>query len=222
LGDFEFIEIKRLSPYTFQTFRFDCDEIKWLPPKTYKRRFRPIVGDHIHQGIAISLNGEPLIMRDRNMTEPIPYEDFHATCPNPPKYAYIKKWYHTGIHTHCDNILHIHPWSAPKQLRVTGKDVTLDMWFESVGIQMGSLSNRLRMPGDIYRTWTLEYYVHVDDEHPVMITQNAEKMANLWLVDHHAFIKLYVGEAPEKNKDVLNYYSKSKFKNKYPRRNIYI
>lgn len=218
LDDFEFIEVQEESAYSFKTYYTDCA----LPHSPYKvtRRFRPVVGDHIHQGIAISIDGSPYIMRDRNLTEPVPYEDFKAMCPNPPIYAYTKQWYHTGVHTHCDNIVHIHPWSAPKQLRVEGKSVTLKMWFESVGIEVGSLTNTLRIPGDprgFRDKWILEYYVHVNDEYPAFKTKNVEEMANLWLVDHHAFIKLYIGTSPEKHYEVLNYYSKSKF-GKYPKR----
>jgi hypothetical protein len=220
LEDFEFIEIKDESPYSFQTYRFDCT----MPytPYSSKRRFRPIVGDHVHQGIAISVDGKPYTLRDRNLTEPVPYEDFKPSdsCPNPPRYAYIKQWYHTGVHTHCDNIIHIHPWSAPKKLRVEGKDVTFKLWMESVGIEVGSLTNVLRVPGDprgFRDGWTLEYYAHVNDEQPAFTTKNVEEMANLWLVDHHAFIKLYLGSSPEKQYEVLNYYSKSKF-GEYPNR----
>ena len=70
----------------------------------------------------------------------------HPILVYPPKYAYTKQWFHSGVHTHCDNIIHVHPWSAPRELRVEGKSVTLGTWFESVGIAVSSLENKLRMP----------------------------------------------------------------------------
>jgi hypothetical protein len=188
----------------------------------WRLEYRPLVGDHIHVGIVVRVNGVDVTLRDRNTTEYVAYEDFPATCSNPPEYAYVKKWYHTGVHTHCDNIIHVHPWSAPRQLRVTGKDVTLGMWFESVGIDVGSLTNSLRIPGyDYMDMWVLEYYASVKDSVPSFRTINVHEMENVWLVDHHGFIKLYrVGDAePGKDMKVLNFYSKSKIGSKYPSRN---
>lgn len=220
---FAVAEMKKESPFTFNTYKmtfYNCN-YRYMYGGKWTLKYRPIVGDHLHIGIAIKINGELLTMRDRNLTEPIPYEDFHATCDHPPKYAYIKQWYHTGVHTHCDNIVHIHPWSAPRQLRVTGKDVTLGMWFESVGIEVGSTTNSLTIPGyDSANDWILQYFVNVTDTDPLLQTSSVEEMENLWLVDHHAFIKLFRGNEipPKKNMKVLRYYSKSKLPGGYPSR----
>ena len=206
--------------FTFNTRRMTLSTCNYMVMyKTkWSLQYRPIVGDHLHIGIAISIDGKELTMRDRNLTEPIPYEDFPATCSNPPEYAYIKQWYHTGVHTHCDNIIHIHPWSAPRKLRVTGKEVTLGTWFESVGISV--IDDKLRIPGYDYTTdWILDYYLNVTDKHPTFRIRNTEQIENLWLVDHHAFIKLYKGVAPDKNMKVLNFYSKSRVGD-YPSRYI--
>lgn len=215
---------KYQTPFTYRTTKITLSTCSYMFRTTEKWeiKYRPVVGDHIHLGIAVQLGGHLITLHDRNMSEPVPYEDFHPvdTCINPPKYAYIKKWYHTGVHTHCDNIIHVHPWSAPKQLRVEGKSVTLKMWFESVGIEVGSVENTLRIPGNpYYDEWVLEYYVHVNDEYPSLKTNSVEEMANLWLADHHAFIKLYRKNEniPKKDFSVLNYYSKSKI-GKYPSR----
>ena len=207
------------GPFTFNTHRITLNTCNYMVMYNTKwsLQYRPVVGDHLHIGIAISIDGKELTMRDRNLTEPIPYEDFQATCANPPEYAYIKQWYHTGVHTHCDNIIHVHPWSAPRKLRVTGKEVTLAMWFESVGISV--MGNQLRIPGHEYSDkWILDYYLNVTDKYPVFRTKNMEQIQNLWLVDHHSFIKLYKGVAPDKNTKVLNYYSKSRVGD-YPSRN---
>lgn len=215
---------KEQSPFTFRTTKITLDSCSYgfRATEKWNIKYRPLVGDHIHIGIAIMLDGHLITLHDRNMTEPVPYEDFHPinTCIDPPKYAYVKKWYHTGVHTHCDNIIHVHPWSAPRQLRVEGKAVTLKMWFESVGIEVGSVDNVLRIPGNpYYDDWQLEYYVHVNDEYPSLVTSSVEEMKNLWLVDHHAFVKLYRKDEDKPPKDfrVLDYYSKSKI-GKYPKR----
>jgi len=215
---------KEESPFTFRTTKITLNTCSYSFRTTekWKIKYRPLVGDHIHIGIAVQLGGHLITLHDRNMTEPVEYEDFHPvdSCINPPKHAYIKKWYHTGVHTHCDNIVHVHPWSAPRRLRVEGKDVTLKMWFESVGIEVGSIENKLRIPGNpYYDNWILEYYVHVNDEYPVLKTNSVEEMTNVWLVDHHAFIKLYRKNenVPEKDFSVLKFYSKSKI-GKYPKR----
>jgi len=220
---FAIAERKVSNSFTHYLQRFTLDQCKvlFIYGKQFDLKYRPVVGDHIHIGYSVSLFGHEIILKDRNMTQPVPYEEYKPIdeCISPPEYAYVKKWYHTGVHTHCDQIIHVHPWSAPKQLRVEGKDVTLKMWFESVGIEVGSLLNTLKIPGNpYYSDWTLEYYVNVTDENPALVTKNVDEMANLWLVDHHAFIKLYNGEVPDKNTRVLEYASVSKIGSKYPSR----
>jgi len=216
---------KRESPFTFNKVKLTLENCKYkiMFGGKWRIEYRPLVGDHIHLGIAIQIDGKKITMRDRNLTEPIRYEDFRPaeTCAHPPIYAYIKQWYHTGVHTHCDNIIHVHPWSAPRKLRVTGKEVTLAMWFESVGISV--VGGLIRIPGYEYRKdWVLDYYVNVTDNYPVLRTKNVNEMMNLWLVDHHGFIKLYQENenVPEKDFSVLKYYSKSKLEGNYPSRYI--
>lgn len=220
------VAMKKLSsPFTFDKVKMTLDNCKTKRVFGGKWRieYRPLVGDHIHVGVAIQIDGARLTMRDRNLTEPIPYEDFHPadSCVHPPAYAYIKQWFHTGVHTHCDNIIHVHPWSAPRKLRVTGKDVTLGTWFESVGISV--VGGLIRIPGYEYRhKWVLDYYVNVTDEFPSFRTASVEQMVNLWLVDHHGFIKLYQENEniPDKDYSVLKYYSKSKLGGIYPSRYV--
>jgi hypothetical protein len=95
------------------------------------------------------------------------------------------------------------------------------MWFESVGIEVGSTTNSLTIPGyDSANDWILQYFVNVTDTEPLLQTSSVEEMENLWLVDHHAFIKLFRGNEipPKKNMKVLRYYSKSKLPGGYPSR----
>ena len=186
----------------------------------WKMKYRPLVGDHIHLGYRIIYNGEDVIVRDRNLTEPIPYEMYPATCENPPEYAYIKQYYHTGVHTHCDGLIHVHPWSAPKDLRKEGRDVTLGMWFESVGITASSTGDGFRLPGHShYIHFNMAYFVHVNDEYPAFVTSNFESIVNLWLVDHHGGVILWSGDETKvpkfTSKKVLDYES---YPHDYPRR----
>jgi len=221
--EFALAERKIANSFSYYYQQFTLQQCKdlFLFGNKYELKYRPIVGDHIHIGYSISLFGHNMIMRDRNMTEPVEYEHYKPidTCRSPPEYAYIKKWYHTGVHTHCDQIIHIHPWSAPKQLRVEGKDVTLKMWFESVGIEVGSVLNTLRIPGNpYYNNWTLEYYVNVTDDNPSFVTRNVDEMSNLWLVDHQGYINLYNEVSLPKDNRVLGYPSVSKLGGHYPSR----
>jgi len=172
---------------------------------------RPIVGDHIHLQMVLSVNNHVYNFHDRNMSQRIPYEvdNYPVTCPNPGTYAYEKRWYHTGVHTHCDgNIVHVHPWSAPNQLRVEGRDVKLKLWFESVGIEVATNMSALKLPGDTHyiSDWNMEYYIHANDETPAFTTVDVEAMANLWLVDNHGEILLWSGgQRPQKQYQVLAY-----------------
>jgi hypothetical protein len=213
------------SPFSFRTYKLtnkNCEDItvygKWFV------KYRPVVGDHIHVGISIREEGEDLTLRDRKLVEPIPYEEYKPsdTCVHPPKYAYTKQWFHSGVHTHCDNIIHVHPWSAPRELRVEGKSVVLGTWFESVGISVDPEESMLRMPNSTYKQWTMEYYINVQDYYPSFTTTSVEAMVNLWLVDHHGYIKLYdsTSVAPPKDLKVLQYESVSRIGSKYPKRRI--
>ena len=179
--------------------------------KDWTFRERPIVGDHIHLGMVLSVNGEIFNFHDRNMSQPIPYEDYNITCPSPGNYAYEKRWYHNGVHTHCDgNIIHVHPWSAPDQLRIEGREVRLKMWFESVGMEVSPDKQALKLPGqeDYIYDWNMEYYINVTDKQAIYRTTSVEEIINFWLVDHHGEFLLWNGyDRPEKDYRVLDYKS---------------
>ncbi len=176
--------------------------------------YRPIFGDHIHLGYELNLNGKSITLRDHNMTHYVKYED-KPSCPNPPPYAYIKKWYHTGVHTHCDNIIHVHPFSAPRELRVEGRKVNLGIWFENVGIFYHPNSNRFEIPDHGMVHLELAYFVHVTDEKPAFQTNDPIKILNTWLVDHQGFVSLSDTKKWYKNDKVLKY---KKHPKNYPKR----
>lgn len=202
---------------SLRVFEKTCNETAFTGK--WKVKYRPLIGDHIHLGYRIVYNGEDVVVRDRNLTKPIPYEMYPATCKNPPEYAYIKQYYHTGVHTHCDGVIHVHPWSAPKDLRKEGRDVTLGMWFESVGITASSTENGFRLPGyQHYSNFNMAFFVNVEDNAPAFVTTNFESILNLWLVDHHGGVVLWNGDIediPKIDKKVLNYKS---YPHDYPKR----
>ena len=109
------------------------------------------------------------------------------------------------MHTHCDQIIHVHPFSAPRELRVEGRKANLGMWFENVGIFYHPSTNQFEIPGVGNVYLTLAYFVHVLDEYPALVTQDANEIQNLWLVDHQGFVALYNENRGLKNEKVLSY-----------------
>lgn len=102
---------------------------------------RPVVGDHIHMAVSFWIHGEPRTFaeHDREPLQSLSYEPPFGKDTNICKVqgdvAYQKVWPHAGVHTHCDGLIHVHPWSAPRSLRKEGLDVTLGLWFDQVGIE---------------------------------------------------------------------------------------
>ena len=98
---------------------------------------RPIAGDHIHSAISFYIGKTPLMepLHDREPSQKVPYEKKPDTCSVPGDIAYTKMWPHCGVHTHCDGLIHVHPWSAPASIRKEGLDVQLQLWFDQVGIE---------------------------------------------------------------------------------------
>lgn len=164
--------------------------------------YRPVFGDHIHLGYSMYINNTYLTMRDHNMTHDVPYET-GPSCSNAPPYAYRKIWYHTGVHTHCDQIIHVHPFSAPRELRVEGRKANLGMWFENVGIFLHG--DKFEIPGHGLIKLKMQYFVHVNDPFPALTTDDPNEIQNLWLVDHQGYVALYDKERGRVNKKVLSY-----------------
>tara|TARA_B110000008_G_scaffold153479_1_gene154592 strand:+ start:9186 stop:9977 length:792 start_codon:yes stop_codon:yes gene_type:complete len=113
----------------------------------YSLAARPLVGDHIHMAISFWVHGYPhkLAEHDRDPIqvqhyEP-PYFKNETVCHAPGNISYHKVWPHAGVHTHCDGLIHVHPWSAPRTLRKEGLDVQLGLWFDQVGIEYRELPN---------------------------------------------------------------------------------
>lgn len=102
---------------------------------------RPVVGDHIHMAISFWVHGIPRdhAEHDRDPIEALNYEPpfgkDNAICKKQGDISYQKLWPHAGVHTHCDGLIHVHPWSAPRTLRKEGLDVQLGLWFDQVGIE---------------------------------------------------------------------------------------
>mgnify|MGYP001171755964 CR=1 FL=1 len=180
-------------------FPENCSSV--TPPMTWQNSYwtlklRPIVGDHIHLLYKLYLDGKPVIFHDRNLSEKIAYEKAPEACPSSVDYAYKKSWYHTGVHSHCDRspsnggIIHVHPWSAPVQLRVEGRDVNLGMFFESVGIERSTMGKGFLINGK-YRKLKLAYYTNVNNNQYNYLTSDEREIQSLWLVDCHGGVILW-------------------------------
>lgn len=195
---------------------YDMKNCQYVAAKgQWNLKYRPVFGDHIHLGYALKIKNTFVTLRDHNMSHNVQYETNPPSCPNPPKYAYVKKWYHTGIHTHCDNIIHVHPFSAPRELRVEGRNVNLGIWFENVGIFYHPTSKVFEIPDHGFVKLFLAYYVHVNDQKPAFTTDDPIKILNTWLVDHQGFISLSDDNTNNKNTKVLKY---KKHPDNYPKR----
>jgi len=145
---------------------------------------RPVSGDHIHMAISIWIAGVARkAEHDRPYEEDIPYEKKENTCHVPGNIAYTKLWPHAGVHTHCDGIIHVHPWSAPLVLRREGRHVTLGMWFDQVGIeyrQPGSLTFRegRRYDNNATHQWRIAEYRCFNDGSYELYTEQFDR---IWL-----------------------------------------
>lgn len=193
------------GPFTTSVLDFfpsDCTSPK-PPPYMGKWQMlhRPIVGDHIHLLIKATIGGVPMIFHDRNLTETIPYETPPASsCSSDLPYAYKKAFYHTGVHSHCDSsatnggIIHVHPWSSPIKLRVEGKEVTLQMFFESVGIEHSTKNLGFLIQGKYYKL-QMEYYMDASLPYASFTTKDEEEIKYLWLSDCHGAVLLWDEES---------------------------
>lgn len=219
------------SPFTSEVkdfFPSDCDAEK-PPPYMGKWELlhRPITGDHIHILIKTTLDNIPIIFHDRNLTQIIPYETPPtSSCRSEVPYAYKKSFYHTGVHTHCDSsstnggIIHIHPWSSPIQLRVEGRQVTLQMFFESVGIEHSTKKLGFLINGKYYKL-NLEYYIDATNPFPSFTTNNEEEIKQLWLPDCHGALLLWdeASEKPEITREDIEFLKGKKcYPDNYPSR----
>jgi hypothetical protein len=176
----------------------------------FELKYRPLIGDHLHIGYILSLDGERIILHDRNITEPIPYEHKPHSCQG--NISYTKVFLHSGIHTHCDEIIHIHPWSAYTPLE--GRDVTLAEWFKSVKIEDYNHHDKGYKIRDKFYHLKMAYYENVRQEKPSLVSTDHQEISGLWLKDHHGMIVLFTGNQPEVTEEDIERVIKM---NKYPK-----
>lgn len=176
--------------------------IIWQGPRGWRLGERPVSGDHIHMSISIYTNGQEVLpQHDRPYKEDIPYEEKPKTCPEPGEVAYTKLWPHSGVHTHCDGLIHVHPWSAPRILRKEGLDVQLGLWFDQVGIRYRefptglSFRNGDRFDGNATHQWHLAEYICYKDAVPAKIYTS--KIDKVWLGHAYAAYILWFGHVDE-------------------------
>lgn len=147
---------------------------------------RPIVGDHIHMAMSIWTHGKPHVKaeHDRAPIETIEYESKPEICSINGTVAYEKVWPHAGVHTHCDGLIHVHPWSAPRVLRQEGTRVRMGLWFDQVGIRYREHPTSLAFPDGTRFTnnathqWRVAEYKCFRDARRTVYT---EQLDNIWL-----------------------------------------
>jgi hypothetical protein len=182
----------------------------------WELKYRPLSGDHIHMGYILYLDGERVILHDRNVTEDIAYDNKPAVCKVPGSIAYKKTNLHNGIHTHCDGIIHVHPWSA--YFPVEGRDVTLGKWFKSVGIEDYNHRKLGYLIRGKYYNLNVAYYPNVDKLEDVFLSEYSSTINGLWLKDCHGMVVLYDDIRPTvTQEDVDRVNSLSCFPNNYPK-----
>lgn len=202
--------------------RDDCDTSKYMgtSPESYWDIIeRPVIGDHVHLLYKVRVNNKNIIFHDRNLTETIAYESGPTACPSSLPYAYQKQWFHTGVHSHCDSpgIIHVHPWSAPIGLRKEGRDVTLGLFFESVGIERSTKGLGFKINGK-YEKMNLAYYTN-SKRTTGFLTQDETEIENLWLVDCHGIVLLWSDDSvmPDVGDDEIEFLKTFKcYPNNYP------
>ena len=108
-----------------------------------------------------------LYEHDRPVHQPIPYEIGPTKqCLSKDPNAYTKIWPHSGIHTHCDGIIHIHPWSAPFAWRLEGKRVVMAAFFDAIGVRYYETPLRLEFedgtsfPNNKTHAWRMDLRVN--------------------------------------------------------------
>jgi len=160
---------------------------------------RPIAGDHIHMAMSIWINGVARqAEHDRPYEEDIPYEQKEDSCRVPGNVAYTKLWPHAGVHTHCDGIIHVHPWSAPHVLRHEGRQLTLGMWFDQVGIEYRrqglSFDNGHRYDNNATHKWRVAEYTCFKRTSYTLYTEQFDR---IWLGHAYGSYVVWYGQTKE-------------------------
>ena len=156
---------------------------------------RPISGDHIHMAMSIWVNGVARqAEHDRPIKQDIPYENKGNMCTYPGNIAYSKVWPHVGVHTHCDGLIHVHPWSAPKAIRQEGRSTQLGLWFDQVGIQYMDSSfefeNGTRYTNNATHKWRIaEYTCYKDTNYNLY----EDRLDQIWLGYAYASYVMWYG-----------------------------
>lgn len=166
-----------------------------LTPGRFSVRARPFVGDHIHMAIGFQMHGVPrrFAEHDRSPIEEEPYEHKSELCQVPGTVAYTKMWPHAGVHTHCDGLIHVHPWSSPRTLRREGTDITLGLWFDQVGIRYYErpltieFSDGTKYTSNTTHAWRIAERKCFTDEHATIYHEQFDR---IWL--GHAYASYVV------------------------------
>ena len=171
---------------------------------------RPVVGDHIHMAISFWIGHRARhAEHDRSPIHAVDYEPPFGkdedVCVTPGPVAYHKVWSHVGVHTHCDGLIHVHPWSAPRAIRKEGLDVRLGLWFDQVGIAYRewptvslTFADGARYDSNATHQWHIAEKTCFRD--PAPQTVYTEQLDDIWLghayAEYIAWFGLKGSEAP--------------------------
>jgi len=197
----QFSETYAVPPYLTQIWKHDQHRKIPVPFVGYGRHSigtRPVSGDHIHMAMSIWIGDTPRPPEhDRPYEQDIPYESVPTMCTKDKHVAYTKLWPHSGVHTHCDGLIHVHPWSAPASLRKEGLGVRLGLWFDQVGIEYTSnglaFQDTSRLDNNATHTWRLAEYVCV---HDTSYNVYESQLDRVWLGHAYASYVLWYGTSP--------------------------
>ena len=171
----------------------------FTPGTRWELAVRPIVGDHLHMDVSFWIRGQPkqVAEHDRNFVEYEPYENKSELCTVSGNIAYTKLWPHAGVHTHCDGLIHVHPWSAPRVIRKEGFDVTLGLWFDQIGVRYWEnslgFSDGLRLSKNATHQWRVAEWVCYDNgEPPTVYTQHLDQ---IWLGHAYGSYVIWYGDS---------------------------
>lgn len=162
---------------------------------------RPISGDHIHAAISFWIGDQPRLFAEHDR-EPIEYVEYEHgkpdVCNSDLTYAYTKTWPHSGVHTHCDGLIHVHPWSSPTSMRREGLDVRLALWFDQVGIRYREFPiislefpDGVKVDGNATHRWYAAEKKCYKDSVSKIYSQNIDQ---IWLSHAYASYVIWFGK----------------------------
>jgi len=197
-------------------------------------QWRPLVGDHVHLSWTVETpSGLWPMPHDRPVLEDEPYDTYGKGphCLSNATSAYTKVWPHTGVHTHCFmGAIHVHPYSAPRVFRKEGLEVTLGLFFDSIGIRYHSAPVRIKscdpcpyLTSNASHHWVLYQWFDGTTGAPDRVW--FDYLDRVWLVDAYSSLLLRYASRdaaipPRPEGNIKEALGKHAFQGEYPDRGL--